>query len=571
MNPLHGRLLCATVMGMASALTLSAQQQDDAADATYSIPASTDTQVTVHGSIQADVLFPEEDAAIKTEAYDTSVLANIYANAGLFSKYVDAGVRLEYLEHPLPGFERDFKGWGLANFYATGKYKGFQLTAGDIYEQFGNGFILRTYEERSLGIDNSLRGGRLKIDALRGFHFTALGGVQRRFWHWDTRSKVYGADAELELQEYIPSLAERGIMWTVGGSWVLKHEADENIYMLQDQDVYRLNFPKNVNAADVRSHFYRGGLDLLAEVAWKTADPSHDNNYTYRNGSAVMLSASYSRTGWSAQVQAKRSENMAFRSQRSMTLTSAFLNNMPAFAYQHTYSLAAMYPYATQAAPGEWAFQGNFAYTFRKHTAMGGRYGTKLRLNVSHIRGLDRDERWQTNDLTLYGTDGIHTSFFGTGELYYQDINLQLDKKITPSLSVNAMYMYQRYNKTVVEGEGGMVNSNILVGELKYKFNPRYTLRAELQYLQTKQDQGDWLYGMAELSILPYLMVTVSDQWNVGETNLHYYMASVTANYRANRLMLGYGRTRAGYNCSGGVCRYVPASRGFQISYSYNF
>jgi hypothetical protein len=202
---------------------------------------------------------------------------------------------------------------------------------------------------------------------------------------------------------------------------------------------------------------------------------------------------------------------------------------------------------------------------------MGGRYGTKLRLNVSHIRGLDRDERWQTNDLTLYGAEGIHTSFFGTGELYYQDINLQLDKKITPALSVNAMYMYQRYNKTVVEGEGGMVNSNILVGELKYKFNPRYTLRAELQYLQTKQDKGDWLYGMAELSILPYLMVSVSDQWNVGETNLHYYMASVTANYRANRLMLGYGRTRAGYNCSGGVCRYVPASRGFQISYSYNF
>lgn len=26
-----------------------------------------------------------------------------------------------------------------------------------------------------------------------------------------------------------------------------------------------------------------------------------------------------------------------------------------------------------------------------------------------------------------------------------------------------------------------------------------------------------------------------------------------------------------GYNCAGGVCRYVPASRGFQISYNYNF
>ena len=48
-------------------------------------------------------------------------------------------------------------------------------------------------------------------------------------------------------------------------------------------------------------------------------------------------------------------------------------------------------------------------------------------------------------------------------------------------------------------------------------------------------------------------------------------MFGVTGTYRANRLMLSYGRTRAGYNCSGGVCRYVPASRGFSISYSYNF
>jgi hypothetical protein len=48
-------------------------------------------------------------------------------------------------------------------------------------------------------------------------------------------------------------------------------------------------------------------------------------------------------------------------------------------------------------------------------------------------------------------------------------------------------------------------------------------------------------------------------------------MVAVTGNYRSNRLMLSYGRTRAGYNCSGGVCRYVPATRGLSISYNYNF
>lgn len=524
--------------------------------------------VTVHGSVQSDILFPEKDYKIGTEDYKDKVLTNTYADVGLYSQFVDAGLRVEYLEHPLPGFEPDFKGWGVPNIYVKGKYKGFELTAGDFYEQFGSGFILRTYEERSLGIDNSIRGGRLKVNALKGFRFTALGGIQRRFWDWSKESRVFGADVEFDLNDYVKSFSNKGIIWTFGASYVLKNEEKEDIIVPGTN--FKLNLPKNVNAFDVRTHFYRGGLSLLGEFAWKGQDPSFDNNYTYRYGNALMLSAAYSKTGWSALLQVKRSEDMSFRSQRSMSLTSAFLNNMPAFAYQHTYSLAALYPYATQAAPGEWAFQGAFAYTFKRKTALGGKYGTKLKLNVSYIRGLHHTGGEKFHN-SLYGTDGGHTSFFKMGELNYQDINLQLDKKITKDFHLNFMYMNQRYNQTVVEGHGGMINSNILVLEPKWKMSNKLTLRGEFQYLFTKQDKGDWAYGLLELSILPYLMVSVSDQWNCGETNLHYYMATVTGNYRRNRLMVGYGRTRAGYNCSGGVCRYVPASRGFQLAYSYNF
>ena len=524
--------------------------------------------VTVHGSVQSDILFPEKDYKIGTEDYKDKVLTNTYADVGLYSQFVDAGLRVEYLEHPLPGFEPDFKGWGVPNIYVKGKYKGFELTAGDFYEQFGSGFILRTYEERSLGIDNSIRGGRLKVNALKGFRFTALGGIQRRFWDWSKESRVFGADVEFDLNDYVKSFSNKGIIWTFGASYVLKNEEKEDIIVPGTN--FKLNLPKNVNAFDVRTHFYRGGLSLLGEFAWKGQDPSFDNNYTYRYGNALMLSAAYSKTGWSALLQVKRSEDMSFRSQRSMSLTSAFLNNMPAFAYQHTYSLAALYPYATQAAPGEWAFQGAFAYTFKRKTALGGKYGTKLKLNVSYIRGLHHTGGEKFHN-SLYGTDGGHTSFFKMGELNYQDINLQLDKKITKDFHLNFMYMNQRYNQTVVEGHGGMINSNILVLEPKWKMSNKLTLRGEIQYLFTKQDKGDWAYGLLELSILPYLMVSVSDQWNCGETNLHYYMATVTGNYRRNRLMVGYGRTRAGYNCSGGVCRYVPASRGFQLAYSYNF
>jgi hypothetical protein len=532
---------------------------------------SSDNGVTFHGSVKTDFLVPEEDERIGTGTYDDKVLSNTYVDLKMLHKYVDAGVRFEYMEQPLPGFESDFKGWGVPNIYVKGKYKGLELTAGDFYEQFGSGFILRTYEERSLGIDNSIRGGRLKVNSLKGLRFTALGGVQRRYWDWSTASRVYGADAEFAIDEYSKALRDHNATWMVGASYVLKKEDDEDI--LVPGSNLKLNLPNAVSAFDVRSHFTKNNFGVLGEFAWKSQDPSFDNNYTYKNGNAVMLSGSYSKSGISALVQAKRSENMAYRSQRSMNGTSAWLNNMPAFSYQHTYALAALYPYATQAADGEWAFQGQFSYNFKRKTLLGGKYGTKIHINASYIAGLsakNNDVFANEHDIVM-GSNGTEYSFFGLGDQYYHDINLQVDKKVTRDFSFVFMYMNQRYNKTVVEGHGGYVNSNIFVYDGKYRLTKSLTLRTELQYLTTRDDDKDWCYGLAELSIAPYVMFSVSDMWNNGSTKTHYYMAAVTGNYKANRLMLSYGRTRAGYNCSGGVCRYVPATRGFQISYSYNF
>ena len=526
--------------------------------------------LVLHGSIQSDILMPEVDNKIGTGTYKDDILTNTYAELTLSSKHFEVGGRFEFLEHPLPGFENDFKGWGVPHFYA--KYnsgKGIEVTLGDVYDQFGSGLIFRTYEERSLGIDNTIRGGRVSISALKGVRFKALGGVQRRYWDWDTDSWVAGTDLEIDINQYSQKMRDNNVSWTIGGSYVfLNYEKNDQVVVPGTN--YELNLPSNVNAFDVRSSLTVGNYNILAEYAWRSQDPSFDNGYIYRRGSAVLLSASYSSKGVSALIQAKRSENMSFRSDRSITGISGFINNMPAFAYQHTYSLPALYPYATQAAPGEWAFQGEFGYNFKRHTALGGKYGTKMKLNISHIRGLDKSPVEPVNG-TLMGTDGYETSFFKTGELYYQDINVQMEKKLSKSFKLNLMYMNQKYNKTVIEGEGGMVKSNIAVAEGKYQINKKFTLRSELQYLWTNEDQGDWAFGLVELSALPYLMFTLSDMWNTGETNQHYYMGSVTATYKAHRLMLGYGRTRAGYNCSGGVCRYVPASKGVNISYNYTF
>lgn len=528
---------------------------------------------TISGSLQTDILFPEEDEAIGTGTYNDDCLSNTYLDLNLRSKYVDAGARVEYMKAPMPGYEGGFAGQGLPYFYLMGKYKGVELTVGDFYEQFGSGLVLRTYEERSLGIDNSIRGGRLKFQPYKGIRVRLLGGNQRYYWE-RSEGYVYGADVELSIDQWSKRMQDNGWFLTLGGSYVGKFEkADEDQIFPNPNDVsVILNLPENVNSFDVRANLQKGDYSFLAEYAMKSYDPSAENGYIYKKGSALLLSGSYSKRGMSLLLQAKRSDDMQYRSQRNVTGTALSINNLPAFAYQHTYALAALYPYATQP-DGEWAYQAELRYNFKRGTALGGKYGTDIRLNFSHVRSIDRQNVFNPWGQTM-GSDGYNSDFFKQGELYYQDLHIDISKKFNRSFKGNLMYMWQKYNQTVVEGHavnGDIVNSHIFVAEGKYTINRRLTLRMELQYLHTKQDEGDWGYALAELTVLPYLMFTVSDMYNFGATNQHYYLGMVTFNHKAHRLAVSYGRTRAGYNCSGGVCRYVPASKGFQISYNLVF
>ena len=526
-------------------------------------------QVTVSGSVHSDILFPQDDEKIGTEHYDDKVLTNTYLDLKLGSKNVEAGARFEFLKYPMPGYEPDFKGWGVPHFYVKGHIDNLDITLGDYYEQFGSGFILRTYEERSLGIDNALRGVRLNFRPVDGVTVKALSGKQRRYWHHND-ALVSGADLELDLEQFIKPLAAHGSHITLGGSWVNKYEKSGDDAIFVDA-THRLKIPEFVNAWDARVKFTHKGFSLLAEYAQKSQDPSFDNGYHYGKGNVAMLSASYSQKGMSVLLQAKRSEGMSFRSRRSMSGTSSFINHLPAFTHDQTYALAAQYPYATNP-DGEWAFQGEFGYTFKKGTTLGGKYGTKLKFNVSHVRGLDKNAiENPVAEERVIGSDGYKSSFFKTGETYYQDIDVQIEKRFTRDFQLILMYMNERYNMTVIEGHGGMIKSNILIADGKYKFSPKLTLRCELQYQFCKGDDGDWAFGLAELSWAPHWMFTVSDMWNCGETKIHYYQALVTYNLKSHRLQAGYGRTNAGFNCSGGVCRWVPATRGFTLSYNYSF
>lgn len=521
-------------------------------------------KLALHGSFQTDMLFPETDEKIGSTNEDGKFNTNTYLDLWLQGERFSAGARLEYLDHPLPGFEPDFKGWGVPYFYAKGEpVKGLELTAGDFYEQFGSGLIFRAYEDRALGIDNAVRGGRIRWTSVDGLTLKALGGVQRRYWHWNTGSWITGADVEGDITRWWPRLRESGWGWKVGGGWILHREEDHNV-MVPGKDL-RLNLPRTVNAFDARTRLSYKAFALYGEFAWKGQDPNADNGFTYKHGNAAMLSLSWMKAGKSVMIQARRSDNMVFRQDRTIVGNSGFINNLAPFTTQHSYTLPSLYPYATRLG-GEWAYQAEAAINFKRGTTMGGRYGTRFRVNASLSYALPRDDKSMP-----IGSDGVSCPFFKAGSLLYRDINVMMEKRLSKPFTLTLMYMNQFFDKAAIQGEGDKVNANIFVAEGRWTITPRTILRGELQYLTTKDDEGDWLYAMAELTLTPHWSFSVSDLWNCGETGTHYYQAGVTGSYGANRFNVAYGRTRAGYNCSGGVCRWIPATRGFTLSYNYSF
>lgn len=541
------------------------------------------------GSLQHESLFPtvsvEEDRAVpRADWAKIDHLSNSYLDMALRYAYaeenrvgftgVSAVMRAELTQWPLLGFDdKGFAGHGIGHLHLDLHFRWGTVTVGDVYGQFGSGLILRLYEERSLGIDNALRGGKLVLTPYRGIRIEALGGKQRRYWNmykdgaWGFNYKqdaVLGANLELGIEQWSARMQEAGANLLLGASWVSKYQQDETIISL-DNPAYRYNLPRWVGASDVRVNLQMKGWNALVEYAYKANDPCVYNNYSYRPGHALLASLSYSKKGMSFILQAKHSDNMYFTSERAFRSKAAcgYINHLPAFANQHTYALASLYPYATQML-GEWAFQGEVRYTWKRGTAMGGKYGTTLKLNASHVRGTTPE--WQMD------------------EEYYTDVNLELNKKLTKDWYLGAMLMYQTYNKRVIEGHGDLVRSGIGVVDVKWATTKTVQMRAELQYLFTRQDEGQWIFALYELSLrLPksnQLMLSAQEQYCIGygtskgadsEQGQHYYSVLATWQHDAHRLSLGYNKTREGFNCSGGVCRHVPAQTGVALTYNYTW
>ncbi|MFN3554916.1 MAG: DUF6029 family protein [Bacteroidales bacterium] len=524
----------------------------------------------VWGNFQVDAQYYMSDTLIDAPDVPEKIGMNAFANLNLAYENLTIGFRYESYQLPLQGFDSRFRGSGIPYRFASWTQDNLEITVGNFYDQYGNGLVLRSYVEPNLGLDNSLDGLRMLYRPVEGLTLRTLIGDQRLYFDKGP-GIVRGADAEANLNQLLPALAESPNQLTLGLSGVSKFQRDQDPLF---------NLPENVAAFAGRLNYSRGAFNINTEYAWKSQDPSAENRMIYKYGEALVMSASYSVSGFGLLLSGKRIDNMGFRSNRNAVANDLHINYLPAMTRQHVYSLTGMYPYATQPN-GEMGALAELTFRLPRQSLLGGPYGTTIVVNTSVANSILREALNDTLPVGQPGTDGYTSAFFALGdEKYFQDFNVEINRRFTRNLRGSFTYMNLYYNQNVIEGkqlpdEDKIVKAHIFVADMTLRLPNRQSLRWELQHLATQQDKGSWAMALLEYNRAPHWFFALSNQYNYGnddsDKRIHYFMVNAGYSQNANRFSLGWGRQRAGIVCIGGVCRVVPASYGFTLSVTSSF
>lgn len=187
----------------------------------------------VHGNFSMDGQYYREDSAINAQKPPQTWGLNSWGNINYASANgtFKAGVRFESYQPALLGYPagQAYKGSGIGYRYATYTKDDLEVTVGNFYEQFGQGLAFRSYEERYLGVDNSMDGVRVKFRPDTGIYLKGFIGNQRfgfdgsaNHGYFNGPGIVRGIDGEVSLTEAwprcFPKWVEKGHNLSLGAS-----------------------------------------------------------------------------------------------------------------------------------------------------------------------------------------------------------------------------------------------------------------------------------------------------------------------------------------------------------------
>ncbi|NHM05951.1 hypothetical protein G4D82_01845 [Flavobacterium sp. CYK-4] len=530
-------------------------------------------KIQFYGGFESNSQWYLNDKPLGVDHPEVPLRSNNYLFLNTKFKNWTAGIQAEsYEDQALLNYNPKYDKTDVATYFIQYKNEKIDITGGYFYEQFGSGLLYRSWEDRALGINNALRGARVIFKPAPFFTIKGIYGRQRTGFDI-SEGEIYGTDAEIVLSDLFHFETTE---WSLGFTYVGREEksaiVNPKYNSLTSGYAARVDF--NHQGFYFSSEYNIKSKDAIVEVKEQIA---HD---FIKPGSALLVNMGYSTKGFGLDGTFRRLENMGFFSERNAkgnAFNDRIMNFIPSLTKQHHYNLANIYVYQSQPnvllsdesllKTGEIGGQIDVFYNFKKQTAFGGKYGTKVAVNISNWNALGGKFYLPNKD---YQTD-----FLGFGRKYFSDYNIEITKKISPKWQTAFSYINQYYNKKLIEETFDVVNTNILGAEATYKFTDNKSIRIVSEHMWADTDKKNWTASTIEFNLNSKYSFFIADMYNYGnddpELRNHYYNVGGAFRQKSTRIALNYGRQRGGLVCVGGVCRFVPESSGISLSLNTTF
>lgn len=510
----------------------------------------------VTGSFETNTNRYQSDPLTSATVPESGYGTNNYFKLEYFRNRLTAGLQVEAYGPALLGYASNLSGINLTNLYVSWKDKSFSATAGSFYEQFGSGLLFRSWEDRAIGLNNSLLGGRVSYSYKDIVSLKALWGLPRSGMTF-SKTQVMGGDVVFVLSNLIgmnePYLA-------LEGSVLNRYEALDSYMSADGCSPHTLGWSARTSL-EYKGFFFKAEyVDAGRKYYYNTAYAGEGEAYHKKRGNAELVETGYNGRGLGVNLSLRRLEWMDSKVVTDASSNVNMLNYVPAMCTQYTYMLTTLHPYGARTGEissgftnsGEIGGQLDVFYNFRRGSAIGGKRGMKIHANFSTYYTLAEE------------------GSFKAGNVLFRDLSIDVEKQWTRNFKSVILWSRQNYNDSYGARPDTFL-SNIFVADLLYKITPSVSTRLELQYLLTDDDDKDWMAALLEVGLAPHWSIFAADMYNHGNTKVHYYNGGVS--YAKSRLKatLGYGRYKAGFICSGGVCRQIPAYTGGNLSVILTF
>lgn len=450
---------------------------------------------------------------------------NVDYSLGMFS----TGLRFEVFQpnDPDPSISRGKEKYAEVDYLYfkadIGESKeGLEIIGGNYYTLFGRGMVLKSYEDRSIRIDNNLLGVKV-AGKYAGFVLTGLSGSAANASN-ERKDILHAAD--LEYRGWKPLKTGLTVASNLSPSDEVARTTMASLRVLPsfwDIDIYG-EYTAKFNE-DINQEIFNGSETIVGQGFY--------GNLNFYLGDLSLLG------------EYKYYDNIAFTSEDG----TIYYNTPPSVRLEYTYILPNRHPSPLNQA-NEKGFQVVAGYNLSDETYLTGAYTQTTTLSSSsyyqRVNQIDIPISTQLEEVYVTGQQDWSESLTTIAAFAYNEELATNTKNITPILEnrfyfgdVNTIKVVLEHQHVTDKTTTEEYYSDVL--NVEYLRSPNFSV-AVVTELQTKEPEPDRI--------------------------VRKFWGFIQAGYKIgghSDISLLVGTRQAGNICIGGVCRYEPAFQGVEL------